>query len=218
MSSKAHRVMGEVHRFPWRPRGASTAAAPVKETPVAGADVGATLIANDKAAIEREAFARGYEQGERDAAAAARAHTEAVLNRVAETLQELAGLRRAILRDAERDMVQLSLAIAQRVVRREVFVDREVVVAIARVALDRLGERQGVTVRLHPDDHAYAVARHGTQWAGEGITVIADADVPAGGCRVTSPGGTIDTGIDAQFAELARGMLPEGDARSSHAA
>jgi flagellar assembly protein FliH len=217
MSSKARRVMGEVHRFPWRPREAS--AEPVKDAPAVGADVGATLIANDKAAIEREAFARGYEQGERVAAAAARATTEAVLGRVAETLQELAGLRRAILREAERDMVELSLAIAQRVVRREVFVDREVVLAIARVALERLGEKQGVTVRLHPDDHAYALARYGMQWAGGGIAVVADAEVPAGGCRVTSSGGTIDTGIDAQFAELARGMLPEGDARSSsHAA
>jgi flagellar assembly protein FliH len=218
MSSKAHRVMGEVHKFPWRPRGAAVPAEPSKPAAVAAADVGATLAANDKAAIERDAFARGYEQGERAAADAARVQTEAVLSRVAETLKELSGLRRAILRDAERDMVQLSLAIAQRVVRREVFVDREVVVAIARVALERLGEKQGVTVRLHPDDHAYALARHGAQWAGEGIAVIADADVPAGGCRVTSPGGTIDTGIDAQFAELARGMLPEADGRSSHAA
>jgi flagellar assembly protein FliH len=217
MSSKARRVMGEVHRFPWRPREAAAPSEPVKEAATLRTDVAATLLANDRAAIEREAFARGYEQGERAAADAARAHTEAVLGRVADTLQELAGLRRSILRDAERDMVQLSLAIAQRVVRREVFVDREVVVAIARVALERLGEKQGVTVRLNPDDHAYALARHGTQWAGEGIAVIADADVAAGGCRVTSPGGTIDTGIDAQFAELARGMLPEADSRS-HAA
>jgi flagellar assembly protein FliH len=217
MSSKARRVMGEVHRFPWRPRAAAPPE-PVKDASPIGAEVGATLLANDKAALEREAFARGYAQGERAAADAARVQIEAVLDRVAETLQELGGLRRAILRDAERDMVQLSLAIAQRVVRREVFIDREVVVAIARVALERLGEKQGVTVRMHPDDHAYALARHGAQWVGEGIAVIADADVPAGGCRVTSPGGTIDAGIDAQFAELARGMLPEGDARSSHAA
>jgi flagellar assembly protein FliH len=210
--------MGEVHRFPWRPRGAAGRAEPAAEAPAAGADVGATLLANDKAALERDAFARGYEQGGRAAADAARAGTEAVLSRVAETLQELTTLRRTIVRDAERDLVELSLAIAQRVVRREVFVDREVVLAIARVALERLGEKQGVTVRLHPDDHAYAVARHGMQWAGGGIAVVADAEVPAGGCRVTSAGGTIDTGIDAQFAELARGMLPEGDARSSHAA
>jgi flagellar assembly protein FliH len=210
--------MGEVHLFPWGARGPAAPAMTVAALPASDGTAAATSVATDKAASEREAFARGYEQGQRAAADAARAQSEVALGQLSETLQELANVRRNILRDAEREMVELSLAIAQRVVRREVFVDREVVLAIARVALERLGERQGVTVRLHPDDHAFAVARHGLHWAGAGIAMVADADVPPFGCRVTSAGGTVDTGIDAQFAELARGLLPEADARSSHAA
>ena len=65
-----------------------------------------------------------------------------MLRRVAQTLEELGGLRKKMMQQTERQMVQLALALARRVVQREVSLDPELIAAMARVALERLGDRQ----------------------------------------------------------------------------
>src|SRR5688572_15445488 len=72
------------------------------------------------AMLEREAFARGFEQGERAGAEAAGERSEAMLRRMMETLEELQSLRAEMIRQTERQMVQLALAMARRVLHREV--------------------------------------------------------------------------------------------------
>jgi flagellar assembly protein FliH len=163
------------------------------------------------AGVEREAYARGYEQGSRAATESSRVRTDAMLVRLGETMTELESLRRRLLPRIEREVIDLALAIAARIVRREISIDRELVLALARVALERVGDRHSTTVRLNPEDFAFAVTNHGEQWIGDGVTAVADPDIPRGGCRIESPFGSIDTGIEAQLSEIARGILPDAD-------
>lgn len=159
------------------------------------------------AALERDAFAKGYAQGERAGTEAGARRSEAMLRRLGETLNEIAGLREQILRQSERQLVELALALARRIVHREVARDDEFLMALARVAVDRLGESSGATIRLHPDDFARTPARHVEEWSKSHIRIIADGAIPRGGCRVESPFGFVDAGVDAQFQELARTLL-----------
>src|ERR1051325_10932964 len=80
------------------------------------------------AALEREAFAKGYEQGERAGAEAAAQRGEAILRRLAQTIEELTTLRAEMIHRTERQMVQLALAIAKRVVHREVSLDHDLLI------------------------------------------------------------------------------------------
>jgi flagellar assembly protein FliH len=161
------------------------------------------------ASLEREAFAKGYEQGERAGLEAGGKRAEAMLRRLTQTLEELSDLRRSMVRATERQMVQLALAIARRVVRREVAIDQELTLALARVALDRLGDSTTVTIRLHPDDFQTTVGDRQQDLMGRHVTVVADAGISRGGCRVESDFGYVDAGVDAQFQELARALLME---------
>jgi flagellar assembly protein FliH len=179
-----------------------------------GAPVSVEALAAEHAArlqaLERDAFAQGFAQGERAGAEAAAERGKAMLRRLSETLDELAELRARITHETERQVVQLALAIARKVIHREVSIDHDLLAAIARVALDRLGETTQATVRLNPDDHAAAAAARASEWAAAHVTVVADPRVPPGGCRVESDLGVIDAGVDAQITEIARALL--GDA------
>jgi len=126
-----------------------------------------------------------------------------------ETLEELTTLRQQMIHETERQMVQLALAIARRVVHREVSIDQDLLIAMARVALDRLGESAQVTVRLSPEDFEATAAVRSAQWTGTQVTVVADARVGRGGCRVESEFGTMDAGVDGQIHEIARALLGE---------
>jgi flagellar assembly protein FliH len=166
------------------------------------------------ASLEREAFAKGFAQGERAGAEAARERAEATLRRLTQTIEELTTLRAQMIRQTERQMVQLALAIARRIVYREVSLDQDLLIAMARVALDRLGESAQVTVRLHPEEFEATAAARAASLTGTAVQVVADARVGRGGCRVESDFGMIDAGVDAQIQELARALL--GDEEGTH--
>jgi len=204
MSSKAHRITdnSRVESFNWggahepqsAPQPPRAAASRVVQMPVQPA-------ALDRDGLEREAFSQGYAQGERAGAEAAAARSEAVLRRLAQTIEELGTLRAALIRKTERQVVQLALAMARRIMHREIALDKELLTAMARVALDRLGASASATIRLHPDDYA-ATSASQTAAAGGAIQVVPDPVVRRGGCLIQSDFGLIDVGVDSQIQEL----------------
>jgi flagellar assembly protein FliH len=162
------------------------------------------------ASLEREAFAKGYAQGERAGMEAGARRADAMLRRVAQTLEDLAHLRKAIVRETESQMVQLALALARRVVHREVSLDPMLVAAMAHVALERIGQSTPATIKLHPEDFAIVAAHRGEAWESAHVRVMPEPSVARGGCVVESEFGVVDGSLDAQFEELTRALL--GDA------
>jgi flagellar assembly protein FliH len=163
------------------------------------------------AAQEREIFAKGFAEGERAGAAAAQAQSAALAKQLTGSLEDLTRVRAEMIRHTEKQMVQLAVAVARRVVHREVSLDPNLLLAMMRVALDRLSEAVRVTVRLHPADHRSAVAALAGQESQEHVTLVADPRLPRGGCRVESDYGDIEAGVDGQIQEVARALL--GDDR-----
>ena len=210
MSCRARRLTGthDARPFRWGGEGAGVLNEAAAEPPPAPSPPDPQPQQARLAALEREAFAKGYEQGERAGLQAGSARAEAMLQRLAQTLEELAGLRREMIRQTERQMVQLALAVAKRIVRREVALDGNLTLSMARLALDRLGDSTAVTVRLHPEDLA-AIADGGDRWDRPHLTVVADRDIGRGGCVVESDFGSIDASVEAQFQELARALLAD---------
>ena len=195
--------------FPW-----SGDAVPLQIPSMPATDVAPTPAQSPTAApharlseIERDAFAKGYEQGERAGAEAGGRRADAMLRRMASTLEELAAVRQQMIQQAERQMVQIALTIAKRILHREVTLDPDLTVAMARVALDRLGEQSGATIRLHPEDYAAAVGGGQEAWSSEQVTVISDENVSRGGCRIESAFGFVEAGVEAQFDEIEKVVL-----------
>jgi flagellar assembly protein FliH len=134
-----------------------------------------------------------------------------MLRRLTHTLEDLVRLRSEMIRKTERQVVQLAMAVATRIVSREIAVDRELLVAMARVALDRLGDSASARVRLHPEDYA-AVQRLGSASVRDGaVQVVSDPSIHRGGCVVESDFGLIDVSVDAQVEELTRALLSDDD-------
>jgi flagellar assembly protein FliH len=208
MSFKARRIAeASVEPFHWDAVGGQRHAPVGAPPPAPDADQQMRI-----AAIERDAFAKGYAQGERAGAEAAGTRADGMLRRLAQTVDELAGLRGEIIRRSERQTIQLVLAIAERIVHREITLDRTLLVGMARAALDRLGEYGAATIRLHPDDYN-AIGVKATPQEGP-IRIIADAVVTRGGCLVQSDFGFMDVSPDSQFRELARALLADAQPSS----
>jgi flagellar assembly protein FliH len=209
MSSRALRVTacGQPERFTWgasrdeaETSFGSTGRPLVLSTPVAAVP--------DLAALEHEAFTKGYAQGERAGAEASAARAEAMLHRLAQTLDDLQRLRGDLIRRTEHEVVELALAIAKKVLLREVTLDRDLMLAMARVALDRLADVSTASIRLHPDDYAGVMLGRGpSAVTTHGVQIVADGSVRRGGCVVQSEVGSVDIGVAAQLDELTHALV-----------
>lgn len=160
-------------------------------------------------ALEHEAFTKGFAHGEREGQAAAAKKAEVLITRLSGTIDDIAALRAGMLHKTERDVVRMALAIAERVIHRALDVAPELLLAMARVAIDRLGDGIAATIHLHPDDHRamMAVRAKHPESVGSAVAIQPDLTVPRGGCIVRSEFGVIDLGIEAQVAELSRALL-----------
>jgi flagellar assembly protein FliH len=180
----------------------SAVSAPPPSPTVPSAEIEAQL-----AALEREAFAKGYASGERAGVEAGTRRADAMLRRMAQTIEDISQLRKTMVHQTERQMVQLALLLAKRVVGRELALDVELVAAMAHVALERLGESGPATIRLNPEDYAALVVLRGEAWEGAQVAITPDPALPRGGCVVDSEFGRVDASIEAQLGELSRALL-----------
>jgi flagellar biosynthesis/type III secretory pathway protein FliH len=212
MSFKARRVdettTAAVQPFSWEATTAGPAHAPLTVgAPLRPAAPATPADQIDTSSIERDAFTKGYAQGERAGLEAAATRADAMLRRLGQTIEELGDLRNEMIHRTERQAVQLVLAIAERIVQREITLDRTLLLGMARVALDRLGEYGSATIRLNPEDYQAVGAKPSID--GAAVEVLADSSVSRGGCHVQSDFGFMDVSPESQFRELARALLSD---------
>jgi len=171
----------------------------------------AAQILNEAAARVKEIERAARENATADARAAMVAETSAeaagLRAQLARTLDEVMELREQMATYAEHEMVQLAIEIAKKIVRREVTVDREIVVSLARVALSRLHNRVLANVRLHPEDYQYVAAHRDKLGTVSTIKLIEDGAISRGGCLIETDFGDVDARIEQQFDEIERGFL-----------
>jgi flagellar assembly protein FliH len=109
------------------------------------------------------------------------------------------------LNEVEREVVELALAIARRVLRREVETDPLLLTGVVRVALGQLAKTANVRLKAPPCDVALwmeAIA-HIPNLAVR-PTVVASEQVSAGDCELETELGSVNLGLQSQLEEIER--------------
>jgi flagellar assembly protein FliH len=152
------------------------------------------------------AIRRAYAEGAAAARIDAEAEIQPVLERLANSIASLAGARAKVRREAESDLVKLSISIARRLLHRELSIDPESVQALVRVAIEKLSVSELVRVRVHPSQRELVakVIDHCT--AGRALELIADPSLLPGDLLYETTRGALDARIDSQLDEIERGF------------
>jgi flagellar assembly protein FliH len=200
----------EVSLPSWRqgpPAGGSGASA--ASDPAAAQRDCAAQIAQMKQQCEQrvaEARAAALREGEASGRSRATGDLQPVLERVAHSIEEIAQLRPRLRREAEADMIRLSLAIAHRILRRELSVDPGAMHGLVLGALEKLQTQEIHRVRVHPS-HAAAVDACLRQAApGAKVEVIGDPTRQPGALVFETTRGDLDASVDCQLKEIERGL------------
>jgi flagellar assembly protein FliH len=154
----------------------------------------------------RDARAQGYREGETAGRGQASAEVRPVIERLSRSIEEIAGFRARLRREAEADTIQLALAIARRVLRRQLAVDPEALHGLVLGALEKLEGQEVSRVRVHP---AHAVLVKGCleqHSAGAKVEILPDASREMGTVVFETQRGNLDASVDSQLQEIERGL------------
>jgi flagellar assembly protein FliH len=155
---------------------------------------------------EREARALGHREGEQAGRGQAAAEIRPVIERLSRSIEEIAGFRARMRREAEADTIQLALAIARRVLRRQLAVDPEALHGLVLGALEKLEGQEVSRVRVHPAHAALVTGCLEQYSAGARVEVLTDASREPGTVVFETQRGNLDASIDSQLQEIERGL------------
>jgi flagellar assembly protein FliH len=154
----------------------------------------------------REAHAAGLREGEAAGRQRAGAELQPVIDRLARSIEEIGGLRARLRAEAEADLIQLSLAIARRVIRRELAIDPEALHGLVLGALEKLRGQEIARVKVHPAHAALVAASLRLNSASGNVEVIADPSHPVGTVIFETRHGNLDASVESQLQEIERGL------------
>ncbi len=151
-------------------------------------------------------------------AAAVQAELAEELQRARQILQEItdrvAEHEQRLVEQAGRRLIELGIAIARRILRRQEPFDAAVVQRAAREALEEVPNARDVQVHVNPQDLPAIQDVSDALLEGldslHGLTVVPDAEVSPGGIVLHTDIGVVDGEIETQLAEV-RAALVELD-------
>ena len=162
---------------------------------------------HDCSELQRQAFAQGRLKGIDEGRAQCQAKVDEQLNRAIQLANQIGRARVAALEEQDRDIVEVALAISQKIILREVETDKELIVRQVRQILGLLLNKNLVTLKVHPQDLPVLEPLHEALRAeffdGDHLNIEGSEDVQSGGCLVEQAGLQLDARLHQQLEAVA---------------
>ncbi|UCG16764.1 MAG: hypothetical protein JSV19_01755 [Phycisphaerales bacterium] len=187
---------------------------------VADANAAAGQIRED---AERRGYQEGFARGESEGQVAGReqalreasdrftAEQADLAKAMRSIVDELEGLKRDLLIEAERDVLMFAVRVARKVTKRAVAVDPHCAVENLKESLRLVGRKTDLLVRVHRSD-GETMRRFAPDVAndvgGKGhIRIVEDESIAPGGCTIVTDTTEVDATVDSQIDQIAALVL-----------
>ena len=154
----------------------------------------------------RQAHQQGYDEGLAAGRLAVAGQIEAMQTKLARSIEEITGLRPRYRHEAEQDAVALALAVARRILHRELTVSPDALLGLVKAALAKMDAREVNHVRVSRQDAPMVIAFFEKMGVPHRIEVVADPGLAPGSVVLESDRGTLDASVDTQLDEIERGF------------
>lgn len=157
--------------------------------------------------IEREAYEKGFESGDKAGFAMGEKKALVLIERLEGLLSELAGVRKTIIRELESQVVELAVGIARKIILKELDLSPDQIVEMTKEALSRIERTGQITIKINPSLHDLFL-KHKPDILSMHPDVAFDTDpaIPVNGSVVIGPAEDIITDVDVQLKHLIKEM------------
>jgi len=157
--------------------------------------------------VEREVRQAALEEGRRVAAETARENVARLTEALTALVTEFEQRKHSLVASAEAGLIHLAVAIARRVCKMQIEASAEAVRGNARALVDMVQHVADVELHLNPAEYELLCDLAGATvqrlTSGTHVTLVADADVPRGGCVLRTRALVIDASIEQQLQRIA---------------
>jgi flagellar assembly protein FliH len=172
--------------------------------------------------LEKEAYQKGFEQGQRDGLAIEEKQMADKARRLETLLTGLSCLKARIVAETEKELLELAIGIAKCILHAEVKIDPQVIERTLRAASTLVVDRSRMRILINPADMEavkdllpeFAVTTKGAK-----LEIAEDPTIERGGCILETGFGRINATIESQLATLQTELEAEFNAHlnRSHA-
>ena len=153
--------------------------------------------------IKEAAFQKGFLEGKKVGFESGSQKAGPIIDSLNRILGQLENIRQEIYQDMEKEVAQLALSIARKIVCHEIKTTRETVACVAREALGRIDNPGKIKIKLNPDDLRFiedtqSPLTHFLQNF-DHVRLEAEVSIQRGGCLIETDRGDIDARIEKQF-------------------
>jgi len=157
-----------------------------------------------QAGAERE----GFEQGRNLGLDAGKQEAGVLMQQAMTLINRILEERRKVYEEIEPQIADLALKIAEKVINTEVTLNNDIVVNLIKSNLDKVKDREEITVRVSPDDYEYVKQNEDElRKMLDGVKkfrIESDGVIEKGGCMLETSLGNLDSRIDFQMEILKR--------------
>lgn len=168
---------------------------------------------------ELELARAGAERRVRDAVAAAQRDAgqsvreelqpqlEAELDKLRHMLRDLLSSGAKLRRESEENLVRLSVAIARRILHRELSIDPDALTGLVKAAFQRLDQREMHELRTDPASAPLIRKVADGLGLASPLKIVADPALRPGSLLIDTTHGHLDASIESQLNEIERGFI-----------
>ncbi len=176
--------------------------------------------------IEKEArnkgYNNGYQKGKEEGIAAGKKEVMQDIKEILEEINNTKNLLSQIVEEAqkerenflernEEEILELSISVAKKIIGEEIAINKKVIFSVIKSAVDKLKERDKITLRVNPADletiNQFKEKVMYLQSKVSEVKYFPDESVEKGGVIVETSYGVIDATVDAQIKELEKTLI-----------
>lgn len=129
------------------------------------------------------------------------------LRRMATSIEDIATVRSRYLAESEEKVVRLAIAIAQRILHREIQIDATALVGLLKAAVDKSELREVQRIVLNPIDLEALQPHLSRLNLPPRVEIVSERSLERGALLIESTTGTMDASVISQLDEVERGFV-----------
>jgi flagellar assembly protein FliH len=156
--------------------------------------------------LEREAYEKGFEQGEKDGISLGQKKIARSVEQIESLLIEIGNLKQEILKQFEKEILALVFSIAEKIIHRKIEEDDTIIHEAVLEAMHAVTEKTQIVIKINPEDFESVEKIKPDLFSTfkdlKSVVITPDLSVGRGGCLLETPYGDIDAGVEARLDKI----------------
>ena len=153
--------------------------------------------------LKKKAYNKGFSEGSEEGKNGKRKEFSSAFGIIEKLIEELRNFKKELVKESEKELVTLAFTIAEKIIRKEVSTDREIISMVLSDAIRNVQNKEEMRIKLNSRDYDYIMEAGFDDSSNscdmESLKIEKDEQIEQGGAIIETPFGVVDARLDQQL-------------------